>query len=113
VHCDRQELYADEVIVDEREKFLGWISEIPFEKIHEDMFAKKHPGTGDWLLRTAKFQEWFDTSGSALLWCHGKRECCDRNMLLEADGQQLALANRCLRGFLQLLKSRINSNSLL
>jgi hypothetical protein len=86
VQCDKQELYANEIIVDEREKFLGWISVIPFEKIHEDIYAKKHPGTGDWLLRTPKFQEWFNSSESALLWCHGKRECCDRNRLLEADG---------------------------
>jgi len=33
-----------------REEFLDWISTIPFEKIHEDIYGKKHPGTGDWLI---------------------------------------------------------------
>jgi hypothetical protein len=76
------------------------------------MYAKKHPGTGDWLLQTPQFQDWFNNSGSALLWCHGKREYYDHNRPLEADGQQLAPANRCLREFPYLLESRISSNIL-
>jgi hypothetical protein len=98
-HCGRQDLHAYRVIVEERERFLRWISEIPFEKIHENIYAKKHPGTGDWLLQTPQFQDWFNNSGSALLWCYGKREYYDHARLLEADGQQLMLANRCLREF--------------
>jgi hypothetical protein len=82
-----KDLHAYELIVEEREKFLGWISNIPFEKIHEAMYAKKHPGTGDWLLQTPQFQDWFNNSGSALLWCYGKREYYDHSRLLEADGQ--------------------------
>jgi hypothetical protein len=82
-----KDLHTHELIVEEREKFLGWISNIPFEKIHEAMYAKKHPGTGDWLLQTPQFQDWFNNSGSALLWCYGKREYYDHSRLLEADGQ--------------------------
>ena len=76
------------------------------------MYAKKHPGTGDWLLQTQQFQDWFNNLESALLWCYGKREYYDHARLLEADGQQLALANRYLREFLYLLKSRISFNIL-
>jgi hypothetical protein len=85
--CHGEDLHTYKVIVEERENFLGWISNIPFEKIHEAMYAKKHPGTGDWLLRTSQFQDWFNNSGSALLWCYGKREYYDHSRLLEADGQ--------------------------
>jgi ankyrin repeat domain-containing protein 50 len=62
------------VIVRERKSFLNWISNIPFEKIHEDIYAKKHPDTGDWLIQTDQFQNWFNSPNSALLWCHGNRE---------------------------------------
>ena len=58
--------------VDEREAFLSWISQVDFEKSHEDIYATKHPGTGDWLLQTEQFQTWLDHSQSKLLWCHGK-----------------------------------------
>jgi hypothetical protein len=85
--CHRKGPYAYEVIVEDRESFLSWISNIPFEKIHEAMYTKKHPGTGDWLLQTPQFQDWFDSSGSSLLWCYGKREYYDHSRLLEADGQ--------------------------
>lgn len=85
--CHGKDLQTYKVIVEERENFLSWISNIPFEKIHEAMYTKKHPGTGDWLLRTSQFQDWFNNSGSALLWCYGKREYYDHSRLLEADGQ--------------------------
>jgi ankyrin repeat domain-containing protein 50 len=60
-------------LVTERESFLNWISSIPFEQTHEDIYAKKHRGTGDWLLQTIQFREWFESTGSTLLWCYGKR----------------------------------------
>ena len=107
-----KDLYTYELTVEEREKFLGWISNIPFEKIHEATYAKKHPGTGDWLLQTPQFQDWFNNSGSALLWCYGKREYYDHSRLLEADGQQLAPANQCLREFSHLRGLRISSDIL-
>jgi hypothetical protein len=59
---------------DERESFLGWISQTDFEKSHEDIYAAKHPGTGDWLLQTDKFQTWVENPKSSLLWCYGKRK---------------------------------------
>ncbi|OCK73445.1 hypothetical protein K432DRAFT_420720 [Lepidopterella palustris CBS 459.81] len=56
----------------ERESFLDWISTIDFEKIHDDIYIKKHEGTGDWLIRTQEFRTWFSSPKSSLLWCHGK-----------------------------------------
>jgi len=63
------------VIADEdREKFLKWISTIDFEKIHREIYAKKHKGTGDWLLQDEEFEKWLTSSTSSLLWCHGTRK---------------------------------------
>src|ERR1700712_1101845 len=59
----------------ERENFLNWISKVDFEKIHRNIYAKKHKYTGDWLIQEEKFKAWFSGSESSLLWCHGKREC--------------------------------------
>jgi hypothetical protein len=58
----------------EREDFLNWISPHDHEEAHDNIFSKKHPGTGDWLLQTKEFQAWIDSTTSSLLWCHGKRE---------------------------------------
>jgi hypothetical protein len=60
--------------VDEREAFLGWISNLDFEKTHKDIYSTKYPGTGKWLIETDAFKAWFDSPKSALLWCHGKRK---------------------------------------
>jgi hypothetical protein len=57
-----------------REDFLNWISPHDYEEAHDNIYAKKHPGTGEWLLQTKEFKSWVDSSTSALLWCHGKRE---------------------------------------
>ena len=58
----------------ERESFLDWISKIDIEKVHDGIYAKKHKGTGDWVIQKEEFQTWFGSSKSSLLWCHGKRE---------------------------------------
>lgn len=70
------------MIVREREDFLKWLSSYPFEEVHVRTFAKKHPGTGDWLLRRPEFDRWYTAQDSAVLWCYGKRQsvillCCN------------------------------------
>lgn len=58
---------------EEKSRFLSWVSTIEFEKIHQDIYAKKHEDTCDWLIKELKYQEWFNSSTSSLLWCYGKR----------------------------------------
>ena len=58
----------------ERKACLGWISTYDYEKDHDNIHSKKHPGTGDWLAQTHKFQEWFNSHDSTLLWCFGARK---------------------------------------
>jgi len=69
-----KEYFCNIIIEIERENFLDWISKVDFEKVHKDIYAKKHRGTGDWLIQEEKFKAWFSGSESSLLWCHGKRE---------------------------------------
>jgi hypothetical protein len=83
----------------EREDLLNWVSPHDHEEAHDNIYTKKHPGTGDWLLHTKEFQAWIDNSTSALLWCHGKRELNykARSVIVQSNKQQLALVSRFLR----------------
>ncbi|EUC36296.1 hypothetical protein COCCADRAFT_73150, partial [Bipolaris zeicola 26-R-13] len=56
----------------ERTAFLSWVSDVDFEEVHQSTYAKKQRGTGDWLTREPRFQEWMQSSHSSLLWCNGK-----------------------------------------
>jgi hypothetical protein len=58
----------------ERSAFLTWVSSIDFEKTHQDTFAKKYEKTCDWLIEEPKYEQWFTSPASSLLWCHGKRK---------------------------------------
>jgi len=44
------------------------------EDDHDRIFGKRYGDTGQWLVRTSKFQEWQNCAGTALLWCHGGRK---------------------------------------
>lgn len=66
-------LMANALTEKERSAFLKWVSSIDFEQTHQDTFAKKHEHTGDWLLREPKYEQWFSSATSSLLWCNGKR----------------------------------------
>ena len=59
-------------VVTTRKDFMHWISLIDFEDDHERISAKKHPGTGDWLIARDDFQAWLQSDSSRLLWCYGK-----------------------------------------
>jgi hypothetical protein len=75
------------VLGKERSAFLSWVSNIDFEKTHQDILAKKHEQTCDWLIREPNYQQWFTKTASSLLWCHGKRKRCHvLYMLLPANG---------------------------
>jgi hypothetical protein len=58
----------------ERSSFLAWVSDIDFETVHQNIYAKKHDNTGDWLVMEPKYQQWLNSPASSLLWCHGKRK---------------------------------------
>lgn len=54
-----------------RREFFESISSASHEARHQEIYAKKYPGTGNWLLETPQFVQWLDNPTSTLLWCHG------------------------------------------
>jgi len=83
----------------ERSALLTWLSSIDFEKTHQDIFAKKHEKTCDWLIEEPKYEQWLTSPTSSLLWCHGKRKhyCMLTTNTSSDDKLQLELVNLCLR----------------
>ncbi|OCK94501.1 uncharacterized protein K441DRAFT_636242, partial [Cenococcum geophilum 1.58] len=70
--ADKSNHYANFNTGKERSEFLDWISKVDFEKVHDDIYAKKHGGTGAWLLQRTEFEGWLNSQQSSLLWCYGK-----------------------------------------
>lgn len=61
------------MIEETRRNFMNWICTTDFEKEHALTFEKRYKNTGDWLLEEPVFKQWFDVTGSRVLWCYGKR----------------------------------------
>ncbi|KAJ7137873.1 ankyrin repeat-containing domain protein [Mycena epipterygia] len=55
---------------EKRQKILDWISPLNFLQRQTDVFSSLEPGTGEWLLADAGFQEWTAGSGT-VLFCRG------------------------------------------
>ncbi|KAH0559681.1 hypothetical protein GP486_003801 [Trichoglossum hirsutum] len=51
-------------------EILNWITPFEHGPQQSDYFRKRQPGTGQWLLRSAEFQEWLETS-KQILFCPG------------------------------------------
>ena len=60
--------------IDERRKFLEWISNIDYEKDFDETIKPRHPQTGTWILKHKHFRSWIESPESRLLWCFGKRK---------------------------------------
>ncbi len=59
--------------IEERRKFLEWISDANYEGDFEANLGKRHLETGKWLLEDPKIRTWIAESSPHLLWCFGKR----------------------------------------
>ncbi|KAJ9302149.1 hypothetical protein DTO271G3_1015 [Paecilomyces variotii] len=58
---------------EEREQFLSWISRHNFEGDHDEIYSKRYPGTGRWLLEEKYFTDWLDEDNNTpVFWCHGQ-----------------------------------------
>jgi hypothetical protein len=58
---------------DERVTIGAWISALNFKATQQDIFQKRAPGTGQWLLESREFNAWL-VGSSEFLWCRGIRE---------------------------------------
>jgi len=57
----------------ERDEILKGLSSLNFHDKQRDVFQKHHQGTGQWLLKTDEFQQWFMGEQNSTLWCPGIR----------------------------------------
>jgi len=90
----------------ERSEFLDWISKVDFEKVHDDIYAKKHEGTGAWLLQRTEFKGWLNSPQSSLLWCYGKREYYPRARRTELAHLDVAGAGKSVLAYVPIWQSR-------
>jgi hypothetical protein len=58
---------------DERLTIGAWISPLNFKATQLDVFQKRAPNTGQWLLESLEFNSWL-VGVSETLWCPGIRE---------------------------------------
>ena len=70
---DQKDREAVEKAKFERKTILKSLSKLNFLDKQRDVFAKHQEDTGQWLLRTEKFQQWFNSQQSSTLWCPGIR----------------------------------------
>jgi hypothetical protein len=80
--------FANSMAGKEKAAFLSWVSDLDFEQIHQNTYAKKHEQTCDWLIKEAKYQQWCNNPVSSLLWCYGKRK---QTILLDHRGMLTTL----------------------
>ena len=52
---------------------VDWLSPLNFRIKQNDVFRACHPGTGKWLLQSAKFHDWLYGTMKTI-WCPGMRE---------------------------------------
>ncbi|KAJ6496842.1 ankyrin repeat-containing domain protein [Mycena vulgaris] len=58
------------ISAEKRQAILDWMSPLEFLQRQMDVLSTLQPGTGEWLLADAQFQDWESGSGK-ILWCPG------------------------------------------
>lgn len=60
----------------DNQRVLNWLSDLSFAEKHNDIFSKRHPGTGEWFLELDDFEAWQKgvSDKSSVLWCTGIRK---------------------------------------
>jgi hypothetical protein len=53
---------------------LAWVSGIPYEDHHKAACKDRTKNTGGWIFQDKRYQEWYTSQDSAILWLHGIRK---------------------------------------
>lgn len=53
---------------------LAWVSGIPYEDHHKAACKDRTENTGGWIFKEKRYQEWYTSQDSAVLWLHGIRQ---------------------------------------
>ncbi|KAJ6587483.1 ankyrin repeat-containing domain protein [Mycena vulgaris] len=67
---DAAQQQREHISAEKRQAIFDWISPLEFLQRQVDVFSTLQPGTGEWLLADAQFQDWESGSGKTL-WCPG------------------------------------------
>ncbi|KAF7912633.1 uncharacterized protein EAF01_001654 [Botrytis porri] len=67
--------YQDSLEFQERETLLRWLSTIPYRKHHKLKRSERLEGSCEWLLNSADYIQWKDSSVSSILWLNGIAVC--------------------------------------
>ncbi|TGO19455.1 hypothetical protein BTUL_0004g00930 [Botrytis tulipae] len=67
--------YQDSLKLQERETLLRWLSTIPYRKHHKLKRSERLEGSCEWLLNSADYIQWKDSSASSILWLNGIAGC--------------------------------------
>ncbi|KAF7950816.1 uncharacterized protein EAE97_002368 [Botrytis byssoidea] len=67
--------YEDSLDLQERETLLRWLSTIPYRKHHKLKRSERLEGSCEWLLNSADYIQWKDSSASSILWLNGIAGC--------------------------------------
>ena len=65
------ESHSKRLNIEERKRFLNWLSPSDFDSIQQHILGKRWHGTGLWLLEHRDFTTWFSNPSSRSLWCNG------------------------------------------
>jgi hypothetical protein len=64
---------STEIAIDKESiDIVAWLSPLHFETKQKDAFSRHQEGTGQWMLDSKEFNDWFSGSGRTL-WCPGIR----------------------------------------
>lgn len=68
---DEMRRLFDKIDAQEMLEVLDYLSDVKFGEQHQKKVEARTPGTGQWLLSHVKFDRWYKTEESAILWLHG------------------------------------------
>jgi hypothetical protein len=72
ISADHDRKEVNQAVIRKREEVLLWLSTFEYQRKHNDVCARRFPGTGQWLLERDEFLNWRDDPQSSnVLWCHG------------------------------------------
>ncbi|KAJ5593129.1 hypothetical protein N7537_010033 [Penicillium hordei] len=67
--------FQESLDLQERRKFLMWLSNENYTLQHESTYKEVVPGTAHWILSNKHYQSWQESSACSTLWVHGIPGC--------------------------------------
>ena len=65
----------DKLVQEKRHQVFDWLSTIPYRKHHSNIIRSVLKGSGQWLLTSPDYRNWWKSSTSSILWLHGMPGC--------------------------------------